>query len=190
MADFQPEDDVGWKATIDAHGAWRCEHCDLNGDPAPPARLNANDAMLENLGDRLVRRRGRILCPDCGTHWRVWQHQKVAKLYVASPWGWKSDIRPLSPPRYRRRILFDIDRIIEQLRELAPDLRIEQYSQSWPADDDGLWFFKRPGTRNHVQIESSYGRCPFVIEHSLGSERYSEETVEGVVARVLDLARL
>ena len=59
----------------------------------------------------------------------------------------------------------DIDRLIAQVRRDYPGVRIEQLRVAHPgADDNGLWFFKHPDSPNEVQVESSTGTAPFVVE--------------------------
>jgi len=59
----------------------------------------------------------------------------------------------------------DIDKLIAQVRRDYPSVAVEQLRVSHPgADDDGLWFFKHPGTLNEVQVESSTGAAPFLVE--------------------------
>jgi hypothetical protein len=67
----------------------------------------------------------------------------------------------------------DIDFIIEQLTASVPGIRIEQLNVAHPgADDDGLWFINIPVRENQVQIESSEGSCPFLIESNFDDERF------------------
>jgi hypothetical protein len=46
---------------------------------------------------------------------------------------------------------------------VLPNLRVSQWQQVWPGDDDGLWWLSLPETHD-IQIESTTGMCPFVIE--------------------------
>jgi hypothetical protein len=56
----------------------------------------------------------------------------------------------------------DIGTILELVRRVYPDVVCEQLQVVHPgADDEGLWFFTRPGISNEVQIESPPGTCPF-----------------------------
>jgi len=60
----------------------------------------------------------------------------------------------------------DIDIVLERVRALHPDAKIEQLKVSHPGvDDDGIWFFGIRGEKREIQIESSTGAAPFVIEH-------------------------
>ena len=82
----------------------------------------------------------------------------------------------------------DIDQIIELLRREVPGAEVTQLQVSHPgADDDGLWFIKVPGRTGEVQIESSSGTCPFVIESDFSSERHHGRSVYEVVGTVMKL---
>jgi hypothetical protein len=89
----------------------------------------------------------------------------------------------------------DIDRIIERVKNLIPDALVEQLWVSHPGvDDDGLWFFRLPGIAKDIQIESSQGVCPFIVEHcdmksSTDAETAwsVEEAVQKVVAYLMSL---
>jgi len=79
----------------------------------------------------------------------------------------------------------DIDQIIERLRNELPGAQITQLQVTHPgADDGGLWFVRVPGQRGEVQIESSSGTCPFLIESDFSSQRYQGRTVDEVVETV------
>ena len=84
----------------------------------------------------------------------------------------------------------DIDTVIDQLKTRLPAVEVDQLAPTHPgADEDGLWFFRMPGTENEIAIESPTGDCPFVIEHddmrtSAEAETAGsvDETVQKVVA--------
>lgn len=81
----------------------------------------------------------------------------------------------------------DVDRIIAEVQRLVPNVQWCQLKVKHPGvDDDGLWFFRLPAGTNEVQIESSTGTCPFVIEHDATSERYTGDTVGDVAAKVVE----
>jgi len=85
----------------------------------------------------------------------------------------------------------DVDKIIELVREMYPGVRVEQLKVSHPgADDDGLWFFDQPESPFQVQIESSTGMCPFMIETDETDARFTVTTVEAAVQRLSDLLHL
>jgi hypothetical protein len=75
----------------------------------------------------------------------------------------------------------DVDRILELVRMAYPDVLCQQLQVVHPGvDDDGLWFFTRPGSSNEVQIESSSGKCPFLIEQDESDEVRTGTTPENV----------
>jgi hypothetical protein len=66
----------------------------------------------------------------------------------------------------------DIEIVIEQLQAAHPAVRVEQLQVLHPgADDDGLWFFSHPNGSFEVQLESSTGMSPFIIETDESTER-------------------
>jgi len=80
----------------------------------------------------------------------------------------------------------DIDAIINQLRLAYPDISAEQLVVLHPgADDDGLWFFRHPASEVELQLESSTGICPFVVESSPSVDRLTANTVEQAVRFVV-----
>jgi len=79
----------------------------------------------------------------------------------------------------------DIDHIIERLKAEIPGVQVTQLQVTRPgADDDGLWFIKIPGRDGEVQIESSHGGCPFLIESDFTDERFHGHTVDEVISTV------
>jgi hypothetical protein len=85
----------------------------------------------------------------------------------------------------------DIDLIIEKLTAYVPGIHIEQLRVKHPgADDDGLWFINIRDHKGEVQIESSEGLCPFLIESDFSNERVHGYSVEEVVATVKRLYSL
>ena len=79
----------------------------------------------------------------------------------------------------------DIDRVIAGLRSSFPDIVCEQLRVANPgADDDGLWYFTHPSGRGEVQLESSTGQLPFLVEGNDSSARDTARTVEEAVALV------
>ena len=82
----------------------------------------------------------------------------------------------------------DIDLIIEKLKADIPGVRIEQLKVNHPgADDDGLWFVNIYGRKGEVQLESSYGVCPFLIESDFNDSRFDAHSIEEAVATVKHL---
>ena len=79
----------------------------------------------------------------------------------------------------------DIDAIIETLVSAHPELVAEQLRVSHPgADDDGLWFFRHPSSPNEVQLESSFGTCPFLFETDANASRTTAKTVAEAIVLV------
>ena len=79
----------------------------------------------------------------------------------------------------------DIDQIVDRLRAEIPGVQITQLQVAHPgSDDDGVWFIKIPSRVGQVQLESSSGTCPFVIESDFGDERYQGDSVDEVVSTV------
>ena len=78
----------------------------------------------------------------------------------------------------------DIDQIIERIRSECPLVEVEQLRTKFPADDDGIWFFTRPNHPFEVQLESSSGMCPFLIETDESPERFNAENVETAVTKL------
>ena len=82
----------------------------------------------------------------------------------------------------------DIDQIILRLKTEISGVQISQLQVvDTKADDNGLWFIKTSNRVEEVQIESSSGNCPFVIESDFGSERFCGHNVEEVVSIVKKL---
>jgi hypothetical protein len=81
----------------------------------------------------------------------------------------------------------DIEDIVRGVRVRLPEATCEQLSVSHAADDDGLWFFSLPGSDREVQIESSTGRCPFLVETNGSDERVTASSVSEVVDCVVRL---
>ena len=84
----------------------------------------------------------------------------------------------------------DIDQLIAALVRRWPGMRCEQLRVVHPGgDDDGLWFFTHPAEHGEVQVESSTGAAPFMVEGDHG-QRATAATVseaERIVAEQLGL---
>jgi hypothetical protein len=79
----------------------------------------------------------------------------------------------------------DIDLIVERLAANMPGIHIEQLKVIHPGpDDDGLWLINIQDRAERVQIESSDGMCPFLIESDFSDERFHGYTIEEVVATI------
>lgn len=74
---------------------------------------------------------------------------------------------------------------------MHPAVRVQQLKVLHrEADDDGLWSFDQPQSPFQVQIESSTGMCPFLIETDETDARFTANTVEAAVQRLSVLLHL
>ncbi len=82
------------------------------------------------------------------------------------------------------KIVRDIDLIIEQVKQHFPEIRVYQYHQTHPADDDGVWWFSLPNIEPDIKLDSTHGTCPFMVETN---EQWGENarTVNNVAEAVL-----
>ena len=153
----------GLDVNLHDDGSWLCQHVDGSESPGPPTRLSLQQTVEENTvslpGFPTSAPRRSVHCPDCGTRWRIWVQQKIARPYIE--WGPE---QRATPPPYRRAPVRDIDRIIALVREQLPCIDVTQYQQKYPADNDGLWWFRQRGIDGDIQMESSDGMCPFLVE--------------------------
>jgi hypothetical protein len=82
----------------------------------------------------------------------------------------------------------DIERIVDLLHIRLPGVSASQLQVKHPgADDDGLWSIRLSHAPGEVQIDSSSGNCPFIVESDLNNDRNSAYTVECVVELVAAL---
>ena len=71
--------------------------------------------------------------------------------------------------------------IIDRFMALFVDGEVHQLKVSHPADDDGLWFFRRRSQKMELQLESSSGDFPFLIESSSHDRRFVAHTLEEAI---------
>ena len=146
---------------LDAADAWLCHHVDADNAPSTPTRLTLIDT--HDWPHPVQNARRWVNCPDCGTRWRVWVQSRQVKPTV----HWHGRISRPGAYRFRHAPLLDIDRLVERIRQGEPLVRVDQFENVWPADDDGLWYFALPGgSRLSVQVESPSGNCPFLVERT------------------------
>jgi hypothetical protein len=92
-------------------------------------------------------------------------------------------------------ILRDIDQIIAAVKQQIPEVAVWQLQKKHPADDDRVWWFALPGVSSDIQLESSSGMCPFLIEtdeqssHQARTAQTIAETVQMIVAYLTPLRR-
>lgn len=73
----------------------------------------------------------------------------------------------------------NVNKIIELVKQEFPKADVYQLKVKFPADDDGIWYFWLPEfPDDDIQIENSYGQCPFIIETNRDSGVRYGETVE------------
>lgn len=81
----------------------------------------------------------------------------------------------------------DIEVIIRQVKLQIPASESSRLEVKNIGDDDGVWFFYIPGDDREIQLESSYGMCPFIVETDEQSSHKSRtaETVEIAVSMIV-----
>ena len=81
----------------------------------------------------------------------------------------------------------DVQEVIRLVRQTYPNIKWTRLWVSHPgADDDGLWFFWLPNEAGEVQIESSFGVCPFIVETDKHNECFTGNSVPEVAETVID----
>ena len=84
----------------------------------------------------------------------------------------------------------DIEKIINSVKKEFPKTNVYQLKVKFPADDDGIWYFWLPeNPDDDIQIENSYGQCPFIVETNRSPEARRGETVEQVVSIICEHLR-
>jgi hypothetical protein len=84
----------------------------------------------------------------------------------------------------------DVDRIIEGVRQTFPEAVVDQLKVTHPADDDCIWYFHLPeNPKDDIQIESSYGNCPFLIENMRSNDCRRGKSVEQIVSIICEYFR-
>ena len=82
----------------------------------------------------------------------------------------------------------DIDQIIQSMMKICPTVKVRQHDVPHPgADDDGIWFFKRPGSEFEIQLESPKGMCPFLVETDENDARLTTSSTEETVSILVQL---
>ena len=85
----------------------------------------------------------------------------------------------------------DIEEVIRRMRNLRPTAEINQLTVSHPgADDDGVWFVTDPRSPFEVQLESTNGMCPFLIETDETDQRWTASSVSEAVEILCSLLNL
>jgi len=85
----------------------------------------------------------------------------------------------------------DIDQIIQSTMKICPTVKVSQLKVSHPGvDDDGIWFFKQPGGEFEIQLESSDGMCPFLVETDENDARLTANSTDEAVSILVQLLHL
>ncbi|MFT3745926.1 MAG: hypothetical protein QM785_16770 [Pyrinomonadaceae bacterium] len=82
----------------------------------------------------------------------------------------------------------DIDTIIRRVIEILPIVNVSQLKATHPVDDDGIWYFFVQGDDQDIQLESSLGMCPFIVEtvEQNSNRARTAETVENAVSMIVE----
>jgi len=82
----------------------------------------------------------------------------------------------------------DIDEIIAKVQRELPTSGVWQLKVKRPTDDDGIWYFSLPDVEPEIQIESSFGMCPFLVETNEQSsyDARHAKTVDEAVSMIVD----
>jgi hypothetical protein len=82
----------------------------------------------------------------------------------------------------------DIDQIIERVMHRLPSAVVDQIRPSHSSDEDGLWWFSLPGVERRIQIESTSGTCPFLVEsdEQSSNEALRASTIDVAVQLIVD----
>jgi len=85
----------------------------------------------------------------------------------------------------------DVEKIIHEITRAYPAVKVRQLQVSHPGmDDDGIWFFVQPNSDFEVQIESSWGMCPFLIETHESNARFRSTSIDETIQIVATLLHL
>jgi len=79
----------------------------------------------------------------------------------------------------------EVQEVVGIVKRSWPGVRWTRLQVKHETDDDGLWFFWLPEHPGEVQIESSLGVCPFLIETDKHDERSEGATPEEVAETVV-----
>jgi hypothetical protein len=76
----------------------------------------------------------------------------------------------------------DIDEITTRVKASHPEVKVTRLKVTHPDDDNGLWFFQATGVE--IQLESTSGQCPFMLESDAHDRRRWVHSVEEAVRAV------
>jgi hypothetical protein len=81
----------------------------------------------------------------------------------------------------------DIDQIIERLTVGFPNIHVRRLPVPHLTDDGGLWLLALPDRGTQVQVGSSDGNGPFLIESDHGEARFRVPNVTQAVSIIRTL---
>jgi hypothetical protein len=79
-----------------------------------------------------------------------------------------------------------LEEVFRRVKERLPRVEWEQLHVRHAADDDGLWLFWIPDLPGEVQIESSSGVCPFLVETDKHDDRFTADTPEETANTIIE----
>ena len=80
-----------------------------------------------------------------------------------------------------------IDKIIEAVKTQFPNVGVWQLEVKNPNDDNGIWYFwLGESSDDEIQVENSYGQCPFSLSTFRNNELRFGNTVDEVVNLVCE----
>src|SRR5260221_799985 len=87
-----------------------------------------------------------------------------------------------------QKMMRDIDKIIAEVVRALPAVAVRQHSDAGACGDDGIWWFSLPGVQPDIQVESSSGSCPFVVEteEQSSSAALRASTIEQAVQLIVE----
>ena len=85
----------------------------------------------------------------------------------------------------------DVDQIIERIKSSHSTVSVWQLQVTHLGmGDDGIWFFHQPDSEFEVQIESSSGMCPFLVETDESSTQFTANSIDEAVEILTKLLHL
>ncbi len=81
----------------------------------------------------------------------------------------------------------DIDEIIERITAVFPNIPFRRLPVPHLTEDGGLWMLAVPDRDTQVQVGSSYGIAPFLIESDHGEARFRVPNVSQAVSIIRTL---
>jgi hypothetical protein len=81
----------------------------------------------------------------------------------------------------------EVQHVIALIRQAYPVMKWTRLYVTHPgADDDGIWFFWLPDRPGEVQIESTFGVCPFIVGTDKHNECFTGASVQEVAEKAVE----